>query len=632
MNSSAHPLSRAVFVTIAILSLAAGASLAALHPLWPRFMLPAFLFAALLFAFRPLWGLFALPALLPLLNFSPWSGWLIVEEFDLLMLAVLAGSYFRRYRDGAALRYAKAFAGLTLAAACLIGWSGLAGYDAMSAWRVGKSLLWTLLLWPLLHALPRPETARFFQAALLGSLGVVLAILWERAFFPGLLDFQTPYRPVGLFWEMRHGGAALDVYLVLIAPLLAWAWRQSLTPLARLWLGLFVLAFVYTCLTTFSRGIVFAAGGAVILHGLLHAWRARGQGVARPGSLLILALIGTEAFLICGTDSFMSERLQQTTQDFGSRVAHWKRALGALKSPADYLFGIGLGQFSSRPVQQALGVALPGEFEAQTFADGTRGARLSGPDTPMKGIALGRYFALSQRIDPVSSPCKVSVKTRSERGGRLLMRLCASHLLYPSQCRARLLRIAGGGRWQEQRQPFSGPPLFTEPSWRARGHSVFLASVLTPGLDIEIAEIKLEAEGGNLLANPRFEEGSKHWFPQSFSYFLPWHTDNLYLELLVETGITGLAGFLCLVLWAFRRLFRAYLAGEPYSAEFLSAGAGLLALGLIVSILDMPRAATLAGFFFVWATLLRNPRSDLHDVECPPGEDSCSGEANKEAK
>jgi hypothetical protein len=610
MNASV----RRAALAVAAVSLAAGAGLAAAHPLWPLFALFAFLLAAGLTAVRPCRGLLALPALLPVLNFAPWTGWLIADEFDVLMLAVLAGGYFRIFRDKTELRHAKLFAGLSLAVACLILRGESTGYDIpMNALRVGKSLMWTVFLWPLLEAFWRPEMpARFFRAALLGSVWVVLAILWERAFFPGLLDFRTPYRPVGLFWEMHHGGAALDVYLVLIAPLLSWAWRQTLPPPSRLLLGAFVLAFVYTCLTTFSRGIVFAAAGAAILHGLLHAWQARGRSAAAtPGSLSILVLIGVEAFLVCGTDSFMNERLQQTTQDFGGRLAHWERALSALKSPSDFLFGIGLGNFPSRRIQQELGVARPGEFEAVEFTGGTRGARLSGPDLPLKGIALGRYFALSQRIDPVPGGSYwFSVKARSERDARLLARVCASHLLYPSRCGARVLRIAGGAGWQERSVPFFERSLFAETSWRAMGHGVFLVSVLTPGVTVEIAEMKLEAGGGNLLANARFDEGCERWFPQSFSYFSPWHADNLYIELLVETGIVGLAGFLCLVFWTFRRLFRACLAGRPCSAEFLSAGAGVLALGLLVSILDMPRAATLAGFFLGWGAGVRGWRQE----------------------
>lgn len=517
-----------------------GAGLAVAHPLWPYFVLPAFLFAALLFSARPFLGLLALPALLPVLDFAPWSGWLSVDEFDVLVLAVLTGAYFRMFRNKAALPHAKAFAGLVLALVCLIVWGKFSSAEApMNVLRVGKSLFWTLLLWPPLEtsceALPPSEKlTQFFQATLLGSVWVALSILWERAFFPGLLDFQTPYRTVGLFWEMHHGGAALDVYLALIVPVLAWAWRQTLPPLARLFLGAFILVFVYACLTTFSRGVVFAATGTLILHGVLYAWQAHRQGTAhamRPGgmSILILVLIGFEAFLILGADSFMGSRLQQTTLDFDGRLEHWRRSLSALKSPADFLFGIGLGKFPSRQIQRSLGVARPGEFTLTKSTEETGKARLSGPDFPQEGIELGPYFALSQRIDLASGrPYRFSIKSRSEQSGNLLVRVCASHLLYPSRCNTRVLRLSGSGKWQSVL--LSGQKLPDKSSWLAAGHGVFLVSVLTPGLAVEISEMKLEAgNSGNLLANSRFGEGQNRWFPQSFFYFFPWHVDNLYI-------------------------------------------------------------------------------------------------------
>ena len=614
-----------VCAAITAACLTAGFFLALAHPLWPALAVSAFLGVVPLFAWRPWLGILAVPALLPLLNFAPWTGWLIVEEFDLLVLAVLAGGYFSIWRSGSDLRYARALAWLATFAVCLIGWGmadlsmreigGFAGYTTpLNVLRVGKSLLWTAFLLPLVaascDAVPRPKMlARFFWASLLGSAWVVLAVMWERAFYPGLLNVHTPYRTVGLFWEMHHGGATLDVYLVLIAPLLAWAWRRPLMPTARLLLGSFILAFVYACLTTFSRGVVFAATGAVAMHGLLCRWQVRrlhsphAAGV-RPASMLVIALVGIEALMVLGTDSFMNSRLELTTRDLGGRFAHWEQALGALKSPMDWFFGIGLGKFPSREIQRELGVPLPGNFEVAGFDDGTRGARLSGPDGLLKERSPGRFFALSQRIDSLPGVSyRFFMKARSEQGGRMLVQVCASHLLYPSRCSARIVRIEGE-EWQERNISFSPRVFRPETSWRAMGHGVFLASVLTPGAMIEISEMRLEAGGVNLLANSYFDETRGRWFPQSFHYFLPWHIDNLYLELLVETGVLGLGAFLYVVFRVCRKLFKACAAGETFSIELLSSGAGTLALGLVVGILDMPRVATLAGLFLVWAVMI----------------------------
>ena len=83
---------------VALGSACAGAALAWHHPVWP---LPAsVMFAAwcLMVAWRPGLWLLLVPALLPLMNFSPWTGWVVFEEFDLLLLGALAGGYAPRLR------------------------------------------------------------------------------------------------------------------------------------------------------------------------------------------------------------------------------------------------------------------------------------------------------------------------------------------------------------------------------------------------------------------------------------------------------------------------------------------------------------------------------------------------------
>lgn len=91
-----------------------------------------------------------------------------------------------------------------------------------------------------------------------------------------------------------------------------------------------------------------------------------------------------------------------------------------------------------------------------------------------------------------------------------------------------------------------------------------------------------------MLRNGRFADGMAHWFAQARAYFVPWHIDNLYLELLIETGLSGLLLFVALLLAVIWRVWRAYLGGDPLAAYPLaSILAPLLALGLVVSVLDM---------------------------------------------
>ena len=137
---------------MAMACLIAGLALSVAHPLWPAVVTLLFLAATLLFVWKPWLGVPALPALLPVLNFSPWTGWLIVEEFDLLVLAVLSAGYFRIWRSDSKLCHGGVTVGLSVIACFLIwrgadglSWSqinGFAGYASpLNALRVGKSLL-----------------------------------------------------------------------------------------------------------------------------------------------------------------------------------------------------------------------------------------------------------------------------------------------------------------------------------------------------------------------------------------------------------------------------------------------------------------------------------------------------------
>ncbi len=610
----------AFFLLFALSSFGAGLFLATAHPLVPFFAVLGFLGVFFVGYWRPWLGLALVPAFLPVLNFSPWTGWLIVDEFDLLVLAVVAGGYLRLYRDGFRLankRVLFVFLGIVL---LLLSrgasdldvevMSGFSGYTTpLNTFRVGKSLLWVVLMIPLVAHVnrirsPNGATAEFFAACLLGSCGVVLAVLWERAFYPGLLDISTPYRTVALFWEMHVGGAALDAYLVLIAPLLVWAWRARVDFPSRLASGVFVLAFVYVCLTTYSRGVVGAIAGSLFLLGALLMWRRlkdeHAKGSISPGGALILFLVAAEIALLLGADSFMSRRMAATQRDFGGRLQHWERGIGLLRSPGEWLFGIGLGRLPARLTQGEHGLALPGTFNWQERA-GRRFMTITGPDGTHEGKELGGLYALSQRVELVPGQrYRFAMDIRSERNVAVLIKVCATHLLYPASCQTRLIGLDSASGWQHVEFMLSGLRFKTK-DWRGVGHGVLSLSALTNGATVEITNLELSAGGANLLRNAQFLDEGRSWFPAARSYFLPWHIDNLYLEILIETGLIGLIGFLVIVCRIIWRLFLAYRQGNNGAPYYLTCIVGLMALGLVVSVFDMPRVATLSGLFFIWA-------------------------------
>ncbi len=608
---------RVFFVVIALASLVAGLFFACAHPVASFLATVLFLGVFGLFFWQPRLGLFSLPVFLPLLNFSTWTGWLVVEEFDLLVLAVVAAGYFRLQPNESRSQQGRFFFFLVIVALLVahgasdlavqeVNW--FAGYTSpLNSLRVGKTFLWLVLLFPLMTRAdegvpPGKAGADFFAACLLGSCWVVLAVLWERSFYPGLLDISTPYRTVALFWEMHQGGAALDAYLVLIAPLLVWAWRTTRALPGRLAIGVFVLAFVYVCLTTFSRGVFGAIAGSMILLGALLASRRVGGAHARQGfsrsGMLVFLLVVLEVTLVLGGDSFMSKRLAATERDFGGRLQHWAQGIGLLKSPNEWLFGIGLGRLPARLTQGEAALPLPGSFVTHAEAD-RRTVVISGPDGAYEDQALGGLYALSQRVDLIPGQrYRFSMGVRSEQGAEVLVQVCAVHLLYPASCQGRRLKLTPGG-WRSLASDLSGSH-FATPFWQRAGRGVLSLSVLTPGAEVEIADLQLSAGGADLLRNAQFLEAGAGWFPAARSYFLPWHIDNLYLEILVETGLVGLFVFLVIVARVAWRLFLGYRRGNILAPYLLSGITGLMALGLVVGVFDMPRVATLFGLFLLW--------------------------------
>src|SRR5438067_3441819 len=144
-----------------------------------------------------------------------------------------------------------------------------------------------------------------------GAAIVVAACVWERAVYPGLLDFSKPYRTVALFWEMHVGGAALDAYLAMAMPFVAWAVVTARTPARWTVAALLALLAEYACLTSFSRGVYLASVVGLAVFAVL---RRHGSPAARsPGwrcaGVLLMALLVGEAIAIVGSDGFMIMRM-----------------------------------------------------------------------------------------------------------------------------------------------------------------------------------------------------------------------------------------------------------------------------------------------------------------------------------
>lgn len=279
-----------VLVLVALASLSCGLCIAAFHPLSPVLAVFACL-AATVFCFVVANGwLLLLPALLPVVDLSPWTGWISIEEFDIVVLGAVAGTYLRsiwwmaeeRPRlsftfvvIGSAFAFSLAIAfarGIADAGGFQFGWyQGYAG--SMNSLRLAKAFFFAALFAPFMKtAVMRPEARGGVLLAWGMTLGLgaaSLATVWERLAFPGLFNFSSDYRTTALFWEMHVGGAALDGFLALTMPFSVTLLLHEKRIPALVVAGLLFVLGVYGCLTTFSRGVYVAEIASFIVMAVL---------------------------------------------------------------------------------------------------------------------------------------------------------------------------------------------------------------------------------------------------------------------------------------------------------------------------------------------------------------------------
>ncbi len=607
-------------------------------------MLAAFWLWCLLVLWRPSIWLVVVPACVPVLNFSPWTGWIVFDEFDILLAGALAAGYCRLAWSGRAGRpfptgvYVLL---LLLAGSSLVslsrGFADAGGFDfgwyagyasSMNSVRVFKSIGFSLLFIPMLeHELVQARMEAGRQLAIGMVVGLLLfsaAILWERGAFPGIYEFSAPYRTAGLFWEMHVGGAAIDAYIAASMPFAFWALSQARRRVT--WAAAAVLALLvgYAVLTTFSRGVYAAAVGSLCVlgwmvlmrqknrpTGALLNWiwlRHRHTGWRTKSSIVLLFLLGAEVAAVLGWGTFMSERIDRASIDSVKRFDHWRRGIGLLNGTNDIIWGKGLGRFPANYAAQG----PEGEFsgDAELGLDAALGDQPNGYVSvrgPKDQKRLGGQFALTQRQNEnLKGPYLLSMDIRVSETASVWFELCERHLLYDGTCQTAFIRVRPGSgdqrlAWQPIEIALTGPQFLDRP-WYSKRLSLLSISVLNPGGGADFDNVRMTGQmNQNLVKNGDFLKGLAHWLPAAQSYFLPWHLDNLFLEILVERGAIGLLLFLTLTGFAIWRLWLGCIRQDPMSPFLVSSLVGTLIVGLVSSVMDVPRIAFLFYFFLLFS-------------------------------
>lgn len=241
--------------------------------------------------------LLTLPLLLACVDLVPWSGWLLIDEFDGL-LAVLAGTALLagQYAGSGVCLRRGVFWLWMLALVLAIGLQrGLfplppldanAWYGYLTNWnavRVARGGWWALLFAPLLLRQSNDDRSAVEKRLALGLTLSMIAfgayVLWQRGLlidlmtaqdrrglFANWLDMAGKYRITGTFSQMHLGGEAVDTFLILVWPYAFWLLLQSrqrtIALLTLLALGLAS----YAVMVTFTRTTYLAAGLAFVVY------------------------------------------------------------------------------------------------------------------------------------------------------------------------------------------------------------------------------------------------------------------------------------------------------------------------------------------------------------------------------
>lgn len=599
--------------------IAAGLFYYPIAPIWLGLFLLGY--TALLLYFPYAWCI-AIPALLPLMDFTPWTGRFFFDEFDLLILTTLAFYFWQKPRSAnrsllstPTILLLTTFS-LFYTVSLFKGLLPLPELDAnafnnyysnYNSLRVGKGYFWSIALLPLLQlTVRRYRYAKYYFAygVLLGLTGVALFALIERLVFAGLFDFVSDYRINALFSTMHAGGGHIESYLMLSLPfitvLFVNATQRLLTSLSGI--SLFILG-LYALLVTFSRGgyIGFVIGFTVLLLALLVCFRKQLRVSKR--SLLILPLLAISLLMAIPVlrGSMIQQRFNVIDEDRDSRTHHWLDSLAIRDDDlTTSIFGMGLGSYPRTFFWLNDENTHPGTYQIAN-EDGNQYLRLRGGDA----LFMGQYLAIeahtSYRLifDIRGEADKVALSTS----------LCEKSVQYSLRCSSATTTTSNVA-WTHVEQVLNSNEVGERVAGGLLKRPIQLAFYNGNGtgklLDVDNVQL-IDASGTNRVANGDFTQGSDFWLFAAEKHN-PWHIFNFWVHLLFDQGWLGLSLFFLLFANAIYTLCRQLPQQNVFAAILLSSFSGFMVVGFVDSPFDAPRL-TLLFFLLLFVALMRTPHA-----------------------
>jgi len=583
------------------------------HPLGSGWIALGYVAYAVLLWRRPSVWFVAVPATLPLLDLSPLTGWLLLNEFDLVVLTTLAVLAWKVPPAGCGISrffsVVLALVTLSYVVSTWIGFTPLEAFDYNSFFtyhtpynslRVAKGLFLALALLPFVNSdAVRVEKARdyFCFGVMLGLAGVAGVALVERVLFSGPFDFETRFRITSTFSSMHAGGQHIDGYLAAALPFVFAPLLRGRKVVLQMFAAALLAVGAYTCVVTFSRGLYLAVAVSVLVAGIgffVASLAPTGNRLRRRSLAAVVAVIAT-ILLAAYFSPFLQKRLETVEDDFAARSSHWSRVL-AIRDPGwvTWLFGMGAGSYPRAALETP-------PFEYVEEQDGTF-LRLTGGEK----VYVGQRVKVTphERYD-----LALDLRGSSARP-HVYVYVCEKALLYSFDCRRDLLVAdSSSSEWQHFESSFDVGDVGAERGRRlgrwSRRPVELAVSNPDPGTTVDADNIRfVDDSGRDLLANGDFEDGGNRWFFTTDRHGA-WHVDNLWVYWLFENGWFGVLSLNLLIGCVYFRLVQRVLRGDLFSVLAVCSITGYLVVGLFGSLFEAPRLAML--FFLVVFVAGRSP-------------------------
>ncbi len=545
------------------------------------------------------------PAMLPVLDLAPWTGRFFFDEFDCLLAATLVCEILRRraLTEPATLSPPPftliSAVAISAVISTAIGMSPIIPIDVNSfnnyfspfnALRVVKGLAWALLILPIYRqALARDAALTYRRFALGMSIGVLLAalsVVWERIEFTGLFNFHSAYRVVGLFSGMHIGGAYIESYFATALPFVAWWTLHAHKRLKRIAGAVIFALGIYALVVTYARGAYLALGISMLAYAFaIYTQRhhlSRAVYIWRGFALMVL-LAAVAIPVIHGTE--MQRRYAASQRDLGERASHWLDAIRMMDDSAmTKLFGMGLGSYprlyylnSAENVHSSLYMLAIDSGKHALF------------------LSSGEPIYFEQFVD-LDSRHKYSLTFTARNifgQSELMFPICEKWMLYSANCLSPSVTVGDTrGKWNSFALSFDSQA-FRSQTWFAPRPVKFAIFNNSDDSIVAISDVSLRDENNyEYLKNGNFTEGMDHWFFTSDNH-LPWHLENLWVQIYFEQGVFGLLIFLLMIASIMTKLIALNRLHHPFAPAMVAAISAFLALSAFDSIFDFPHMSFL---------------------------------------